>query len=37
MKPDDFSIKRYVTNLKDVPIVKGLREEEGWVDMQVQF
>ena len=37
MKPEDFSLERYVTNLKDVPIVKGLREEEGWVDMQVQF
>ena len=25
------------TNLADVPLVGGLREEEGWVDMQVQF
>lgn len=27
----------YRTNLKDVPYVEGLREEEGWIRMQVQF
>ncbi|MEI6295504.1 MAG: cupin domain-containing protein [Actinomycetes bacterium] len=32
MKPD-----LYVANLKDVPIVEGLRRDEGWVNMQVQF
>jgi len=25
------------TNLDEVPLVPGLREDEGWVDMQVQF
>ena len=25
------------TNLEDVPQVAGLRRDEGWVDMQVQF
>lgn len=25
------------TNLEDVPLVGGLSEEEGWVDMRVQF
>ncbi|MDH3499269.1 MAG: cupin domain-containing protein [Acidimicrobiia bacterium] len=25
------------TNLSEVPLVGGLREDEGWVDMQVQF
>src|SRR3954470_8111570 len=27
----------YRTNLKDVPKVEGLKREDGWVDMQVQF
>lgn len=27
----------YRTNIKNVPFEKGLREDEGWVDMQVQF
>ena len=27
----------YRTNLRDVPTVQGLRRDEGWVDMQVQF
>ena len=27
----------YRTNIRDVPLVEGLREDEGWVDMQVQF
>ena len=27
----------YRTNLADVPLVPGLREDEGWVDMRVQF
>lgn len=29
--------ERYHTNLSDVPHVGGLREDEGWIDMQVQF
>ncbi len=29
--------ERFHTNLADVPLVGGLREDEGWVDMQVQF
>jgi quercetin dioxygenase-like cupin family protein len=28
---------RYRTSLDDVPLVGGLREDEGWVQMQVQF
>jgi len=27
----------YRTNLEDVPLVAGLKKEEGWVEMQVQF
>lgn len=27
----------YRTNLGEVPLVEGLRKEEGWVEMQVQF
>jgi quercetin dioxygenase-like cupin family protein len=27
----------YHTHLDDVPLVPGLRSEEGWVDMQVRF
>ncbi|MBI1204761.1 MAG: cupin domain-containing protein [Rhodopseudomonas sp.] len=27
----------YRTNMKDVPKVEGLKREDGWVDMQVQF
>lgn len=27
----------FTTNLKDVPTVEGLRRDEGWVNMQVQF
>jgi len=39
MKPDDRStpLTRFVTNLADVPIVPGLKREDGWVDMRVQF
>lgn len=29
--------ERFLTNLRDVPVVSGLREDEGWVDMRVQF
>ena len=29
--------QRFHTNLSEVPLVGGLREDEGWVDMQVQF
>jgi len=25
------------TSLKDVPLVGGLKKEDGWIDMQVQF
>ena len=27
----------YRTNVRDVPLVDGLREDEGWIEMQVQF
>jgi quercetin dioxygenase-like cupin family protein len=27
----------YRTTIRDVPLERGLREDEGWVDMQVQF
>jgi quercetin dioxygenase-like cupin family protein len=27
----------YRTTIHDVPLERGLREDEGWVDMQVQF
>jgi quercetin dioxygenase-like cupin family protein len=27
----------YRTNIRDVPLEEGLREDEGWVRMQVQF
>ena len=27
----------YRTRIDDVPLERGLREEEGWVDMRVQF
>jgi mannose-6-phosphate isomerase-like protein (cupin superfamily) len=29
--------KMYRTNLRDVPQVSGLKRDDGWVDMQVQF
>jgi hypothetical protein len=29
--------ERFHTNLSEVPHVGGLREDEGWIDMQVQF
>src|SRR3954447_17078955 len=29
--------KMYRTNLNDVPKVEGLKRDDGWVDMQVQF
>lgn len=29
--------ERFHTNLAQVPHVGGLREDEGWIDMQVQF
>lgn len=32
MTPD-----RFITNLDQVPTVPGLKREDGWVDMQVQF
>jgi quercetin dioxygenase-like cupin family protein len=30
-------LKPYRTTIGDVPLAGGLREEEGWVDMRVQF
>lgn len=30
-------MRTYRTNIRDVPLVKGLRADEGWVDMRVQF
>jgi mannose-6-phosphate isomerase-like protein (cupin superfamily) len=29
--------KMFRTNLRDVPRVEGLKRDDGWVDMQVQF
>jgi mannose-6-phosphate isomerase-like protein (cupin superfamily) len=29
--------KAYRTNLRDVPLVQGLKRDDGWIDMQVQF
>ena len=29
--------KMFRTNRKDVPLVEGLKRDDGWVDMQVQF
>jgi hypothetical protein len=29
--------KAYRTNLRDVPLVEGLKRDDGWIDMQVQF
>ena len=30
-------MKPFRTNIRDVPTEKGLRRDEGWVDMHVQF
>lgn len=30
-------MRPYRTAVRDVPLARGLREEEGWVDMHVQF
>jgi quercetin dioxygenase-like cupin family protein len=30
-------VNPYRTNVRDVPLVPGLRRGEGWVDMRVQF
>jgi quercetin dioxygenase-like cupin family protein len=30
-------VKPFRTRVEDVPLEQGLREEEGWVNMQVQF
>lgn len=39
MKPEilNSDLPLFVTNLNDVPVVEGLRRDEGWVNMQVQF
>ena len=37
MKEETAGTKMYRTNLRDVPKVEGLKREDGWVDMQVQF
>ena len=29
--------KPYRTNIRDVPLVPGLKKDDGWIDMQVQF
>ena len=35
---DDYPATKMVrTNMRDVPKVEGLKREDGWVDMQVQF
>ena len=30
-------MKPYRTRIADVPLEQGLREDEGWIDMRVQF
>jgi 2-keto-4-pentenoate hydratase/quercetin dioxygenase-like cupin family protein len=30
-------VKPYRTRIEDVPLEQGLREDEGWIDMRVQF
>jgi quercetin dioxygenase-like cupin family protein len=30
-------VKQYRTSIKDVPLVGGLKKDEGWIDMQVRF
>jgi quercetin dioxygenase-like cupin family protein len=30
-------MKRFRTNVRDVPVEKGLRRDAGWIDMHVQF
>lgn len=38
MKPDQYTtLKPYKTSLDEVPKVGGLKEKDGWVNMQVQF
>jgi mannose-6-phosphate isomerase-like protein (cupin superfamily) len=37
MREETPPTKMYRTNIADVPKVEGLRREDGWVDMQVQF
>ena len=37
MNPESVELQRFITNIKKVPHVPGLRRDEGWVDMQVQF
>ncbi|MBI4274586.1 MAG: cupin domain-containing protein [Rhizobiales bacterium] len=37
MATEPKSVSMYRTNIKDVPKVEGLRRDDGWVDMQVQF
>lgn len=37
MNPESVELQRFITNIKQVPLVPGLRRDEGWVDMQVQF
>lgn len=29
--------KAYRTNIRDVPLVPGLKRDDGWIDMKVQF
>jgi mannose-6-phosphate isomerase-like protein (cupin superfamily) len=36
-KEGDLAPVMYRTNLRDVPKVEGLKRDDGWVDMQVQF
>jgi quercetin dioxygenase-like cupin family protein len=36
-KKADQAPVMYRTNLRDVPKVDGLRRDDGWIDMQVQF
>ena len=37
MNEDKKDPVMYRTNIKDVPKVEGLKRDDGWIDMQVQF
>ena len=37
MTADKPATNMYRTNMKNVPKVEGLKREDGWIDMQVQF
>src|SRR3954464_8249853 len=37
MQDEKPAVKMYRTNMKNVPKADGLKRDDGWVDMQVQF